>query len=42
MLCQMLHLSQVHGKHHRSNAEENSQYKQSDTQDEHSTLYLRP
>jgi hypothetical protein len=32
MRHQMLHLSQVRGKYHRSNAEEDSQYKWSKTQ----------
>jgi hypothetical protein len=41
MRYQMLPLSQDRSKHHRSNAEENSQHKRSNTQNEHSTLYLR-
>ena len=42
MRCQMLRLSQVHGIHHRSNAEENSQYKRSETQNEHSHIMFAP
>jgi hypothetical protein len=34
----MLRLSRVHGEHYRSNAKENSQYNESNTQNEHSTL----
>lgn len=35
---QMMCLSQVHGEHYRSNAKENSQYNESNTQNEQSTL----
>ena len=34
----MLRLSRVHGEHYRRNAKENSQYNESNTQNEHSTL----